>query len=220
MPSFNSDKFVEKEIIKLKDFFNIKTVIETGTYLGETTKFMCENFEKVYGIEISDKYFNTTTQTCHDKLNLNLIKSSSVDYFNEKLKELGENEKTILFYLDAHWDNYWPLRDEIKSISENFYNKAIIVIDDFFVPNRDFQFDTYDGNVCNFDYIEDVINNCYSEYTFYYLDKTLRNLPKRDGTIGGVGKIFIIPNKLIEEYKIKKENLFYVENNYNYSATN
>ena len=67
MSSFNSDPFIEKEIIKLKDFFNVKTVIETGTYFGETTKFMCENFEKVYGIEISDKYFNMTMQNCHKK---------------------------------------------------------------------------------------------------------------------------------------------------------
>lgn len=220
MSSFNSDPFIEKEIIKLKNLFQIKTVIETGTYLGETTKFMCENFEKVIGIEISDEYYSKTIETCYDKSNLNLVKDSSVNYLSANLKEIGKNEKTILFYLDAHWDSYWPLKDEIKSISENFHNKSIIVIDDFYVPNRNFQFDTYDGKNCNFEYIKDDLEKCYSKYVFYYLNKSYRNLPKRDGIIGGVGKIFIIPNDLIEEYNIKKEDLFFVENNYNYSITN
>jgi hypothetical protein len=220
MASFNSDSLVEKEIIKLRDFFKIKTAIETGTYLGETTKFFCDNFERVYGIEISENYYNKTAETCGNSPNLNLIKDSSVNYFNQKLKEISENEKNILFYLDAHWDNYWPLRDEIKSISKNFYDKAIIVIDDFYVPNRDFQFDTYNGNICNFEYIKDVVEECYSDFSFYFLNKSLRNLPKRDGNIGGVGKVFIIPNNLIEEYKIEKENLFFLENNYYYSITN
>ncbi len=50
MEPFNSDKIVEKEIIKLKELFNVKAVVETGTYFGVTTKFFCENFDLVYGI--------------------------------------------------------------------------------------------------------------------------------------------------------------------------
>jgi hypothetical protein len=217
MEPFNSDKIVEKEIIKLKELFNIKAVVETGTYFGVTTKFFCENFDLVYGIELNDNYANKTRDLCRDHNNLNLVIDSSVNFLNNELKSLGEKFETILFYLDAHWDDYWPLIDEIKAISKNYYDKAIIVIDDFYVPNRNFQYDTYHNQICNYDYIVNDLNNCYSDYSYYYLNNSLRNLPKRDGQNGGVGKLYVIPNSLIKNKNIKNEDLFMIENNYNYS---
>lgn len=45
-----------------------------------------------------------------------------------------------LFYLDAHWYDYWPLPDKIRIITAKLEN-AIIIIDDFEVPDRpDFKF--------------------------------------------------------------------------------
>jgi len=37
--AFNSDTKVCEEILKLKNLFDIKCVIETGSYEGNTTKF-------------------------------------------------------------------------------------------------------------------------------------------------------------------------------------
>jgi hypothetical protein len=219
MSAFNSDPQVENEILKLKKLFNVETVIETGTYIGETTKFFCENFKDVYGIEISENYYTKTKDTCIEKNNLNLILNSSTNFLNDNLLEIGKDKEVILFYLDAHWDNYWPLKDEIDAISKNYFNRAIIVIDDFYVPNRDFQFDTYNDNVCNYDYIKNNIENCYDGFQYYFLNKTQRNLPIRNGNIGGVGKIFIIPNLLIKKNNIKNETIFFEERGSFYSTT-
>jgi hypothetical protein len=55
-------------------------------------------------------------------------------------RQLGDRP---LFYLDAHWYDYWPLCDEIRLIS-NHLHEAIIIIDDFEVPGRnDCSFDVY-----------------------------------------------------------------------------
>jgi hypothetical protein len=51
------------------------------------------------------------------------------------------------------------------------------------------------------------------------LNKTQRNLPIRNGNIGGVGKIFIIPNLLIKKNNIKNETIFFEERGSFYSTT-
>ena len=53
--------------------------------------------------------------------------------------------KKILFYLDAHSDDDYPLQDEIKYIVENYKN-FILLIDDFQVPEDDgYGYDSYRG---------------------------------------------------------------------------
>ena len=63
------------------------------------------------------------------------------------------------FYLDAHWQHYWPLRTELKHISDAGVRCAI-VIDDFEVPGQpQFGFDIDGGGeviaglACNLDYV-------------------------------------------------------------------
>lgn len=60
------------------------------------------------------------------------------------LKEITEDfSKVTLFYLDAHWYDYLPLRDEYLLIREKF-PKAVIVIDDFKVPHDEvYTYDDY-----------------------------------------------------------------------------
>ena len=49
----------------------------------------------------------------------------------------GPIDRTVptLFYLDAHWLEHLPLREEVELITANF-PRAVIVIDDFEVRGR------------------------------------------------------------------------------------
>lgn len=217
--AFNSDPKVCEEILKLRDLFKVKCFIETGTYEGNTTKFLGENFEKVYSVEITDHFFEISNSKCRNLTNVEIYKNSSEKFLSEILPKIQNNFDCVMFYLDAHWENYWPLQDELVEISKYFKNRAIIVIDDFYVPNRNFQFDSYHDNKCDFSFIEKELNYCYdnNEYLFYYLNSTSRNLPIRDGSIGGVGKIYVVPRQIMKELNIKDNQLVKIENNINYS---
>lgn len=217
--AFNSDSKVCEEIIKLRDLFKIKCVVETGSYEGNTTRFLGENFEKVLSVEITDHFLEISKKKCHDLKNVQIFKNSSQIFLSEILPSIEKEFKTIMFYLDAHWENYWPLQDEILEISKNLKNRAIIIIDDFYVPNRNFQFDSYHDTKCDFSFVENEINLCYDEndYLYYYLNSSNRNLPIRDGSIGGVGKLYVIPKSLMREFGVKDEDLIKIENNTNYS---
>ena len=50
--ALNQDIYAQKEFINLKNKFGLKYAIETGTCLGYTTDFLCDNYEKVHTIEI------------------------------------------------------------------------------------------------------------------------------------------------------------------------
>jgi hypothetical protein len=58
-----------------------------------------------------------------------------------------------LFFLDAHWQSYWPLKDEIRAISPG---KGIIVIHDAQVPSSDLGYDVWDGHAISYEYLRDV----------------------------------------------------------------
>jgi len=217
--AFNSDTKVCEEILKLKNLFDIKCVIETGSYEGNTTKFLGENFEKVLSVEITDHFFQLSNQKCNHLKNVEIYKDSSEKFLSEILPKIENDYNFVMFYLDAHWENYWPLQDELIAISKSFKNRAIIVIDDFFVPNRNFQYDSYHNVKCDFSFIEKELNTCYDDngYLYYYLNSTNRKLPIRDGSIGGVGKIYVLPKNSFEELDIKEDYLIKKENNINYS---
>lgn len=217
--AFNSDPLVCREIDRLKNLFNIKCAIETGSYEGNTTHYLGQKFEKVYSIELTDEYFEKSKSRCDGMNNVSIIKSSSEKELSTLLPSIKNQYESVLFYLDAHWENYWPLQDELVEISKNFKDSSIIVIDDFFVPNRNFQFDTYHNQPCNLDFIKKELEMCFTEndFLYYYLNKSERRLPIRDGSLGGVGKIYAVPGKLMREKGISANMLCFEENSIMYS---
>jgi hypothetical protein len=65
------------------------------------------------------------------------------DSVNGLKNHVGNPTDVTLLYLDAHWYNYLPLRDEYALIQEKF-PRAIIVVDDFKVPDdAEYTYDDY-----------------------------------------------------------------------------
>lgn len=217
--AFNSDPKVCEEVLKIRDFFGVRCVIETGSYEGNTTLFFGQNFDQVYSVEISERFFNTSRIRCASRLNVSIHQGSSEKFLAELLPTIKDRYENVLFYLDAHWEHYWPLKDEIVEISKHYKNRAILIVDDFYVPNRGFQFDSYNGRRCDFAFIEKEIDLCFDKglYFYYYLNSTGRKIPIRDGRVGGVGKVFILPRYLLDKHNVQLGLLCRKENDAWYS---
>ena len=56
-----------------------------------------------------------------------------------------------LFYLDAHWETYWPLADELAIVFGECEN-PVVVLDDFDAGNG-LDFDEYGGKRLDFEYV-------------------------------------------------------------------
>ena len=168
---FNGDTHICSEFLKLKDEFGIKVAVETGSCLYTTTKWLAENFEKVYTIEISEQFASCGRHKIECFTNVvNEIGSSEtwLHTIADKLKD-----QSTIFFLDAHWGNVCPLLSELEAISTIKSNKPpIITIHDFYTGNPELGYDNYNGQPFTFDWIEPHIKaleqsfNC--KYEHYY----------------------------------------------------
>ena len=78
----------------------------------------------------------------------------SVAFLDRLSADPAVTAPTTLFYLDAHWEKQLPLGDEIAIVARSF-QKAIMVVDDFAVPDDpDYDFDDYGpGKRLDLDYV-------------------------------------------------------------------
>jgi len=180
-----SDPELLQWTLELSKQFNIRTFYETGTHYGGTAKIVSEYFDKVITIESNDNFYNIAKDTLKNTKNCEMLLGNSPDMLRKTLKE---KESSIFFFLDAHWEQYWPLLDELKVIKEKNLT-PIIAIHDFYVPdennNAKFGFDSYHGQPLNFEYIKISIEEIYGEnYNIRYSTSSTTNS----------GVIFIYPN--------------------------
>ncbi len=188
MGAFNNDSFILKEFAKLVKQFGIKTILETGTYYGDTTVALANFNIPVYTIEINHIYFNEALKKLRYFRNVfQYLGNSSV-----VMKEIiikAEIEKPILFFLDAHWYDYNPLLDELETISQLKLNNSVIAIHDFKVPDKDFGYDKFNGKDYDWKYIKNSVIRIYGEnkYEYYYNEQA-------EGSCRGI--IYIIPKMI------------------------
>lgn len=172
MKPFEGDSHIPQEILKLKERFGIKSVLETGSQYGFTLKWFTENFEYVVGCEINIDFYNYCVEQGLDCKRYHCVWA------------ITEFAAKDLYYLDAHGFGYpCPLKDELKEIAKKGH-QPVICIHDFKVPGKDFGYDTYEYELC-FEEIEPLLKEIYPE-GFDYHYNTVADGAKR-------GIIFIYP---------------------------
>jgi len=152
----------------LKQTYSINTIIETGSYLGQTSLFFAHVFENVHTIEISEGYYNWTQEALKNYPNTTCHFGSSEKVLQEILPSL-ENSP-LIFYLDAHWYDYWPLLSELEAISMTHRDHCIIVVNGIKIPEReDIIHDRYGGVDCSYEYIKRSLDTIFTDYTIHYV---------------------------------------------------
>lgn len=139
-----SPQFIKKAVLLRNALFNA-TWVETGTYLGETTKFLSENGKFVYSIEPESNLCARATLKFKKYSNIKIIKGLSEDVFPQLLPTLSGS---VNFWLDGHYSagitfkgpQDTPILDELKIITNNIskYDFICVMIDDVrcFNPNQ------------------------------------------------------------------------------------
>lgn len=172
---FNGAVEMSTFFMYLKESYNIQIAIETGSFKGNTAGFLGTLFPLVHTIEISPDFYVDSSTYLKKLYNVHCHFGSSPTILHQILPSLkGE---PIVFYLDAHWGNYWPLLDELEEISKTHRDNCIIVIDDFKVPGRsDIPYDKHYSIEYSYETIQGHLNRVFSDYTVHYL------IPKDVGT--------------------------------------
>jgi hypothetical protein len=122
---------------------DIKQIVETGTYRGTTTEWLAGFGLPVVTIESYLPSYEFSSRRLRSKSNVEVKLGSSVEVLPTIIEKNLDTSVPTFFYLDAHWEKYLPLRDELAIILPNFPS-AVVLIDDFQVPGENgYGFDDY-----------------------------------------------------------------------------
>ena len=109
-----------------------KIIVETGTYLGDGVSSYIGYFDKIYSIELSEKYCQMAKAKFKSDSSIEIIQGDSAQILRTDIFP----HEPILFYLDAHFaggetsDNGCPLIEELEAIVARKVPGDVIVIDD------------------------------------------------------------------------------------------
>jgi hypothetical protein len=171
---FHRDPIYGGAVLDLLGAFDFTAFVETGTFRGYSTELVASRFPKLptYSVEVVRETYDAARRFLGRFPNIRLSQGTSDEWIAGLLKT-GELGPRPFFYLDAHWQTYWPLRAELKHIGDARLT-TVIVIDDFEVPGREqFGFDIDGGGArtagekCNLDYVRPALNPANSYRALY-----------------------------------------------------
>jgi len=168
---FNGDIHLQDAFIRLRKKHNIKRVIETGTYHGDTTAWLADNFEAVKTVEYNAANFSIAKKKLAGCANVEMIHGDSS---KDLAKMLHGFDSDLLIFLDAHWYAN-PVISELKQIATAEI-KPVLVIHDFKNPNDSTMgYDEYpeQGIIYDFAWIRPHLELIYGVdgYEFWYNEK-------------------------------------------------
>ena len=167
---FAGDTFMERDFLALRDKYGIKTVIETGTCYGSTALWFADHFDRVLTCESHQPTYAVAMQRVGEGYpNIDVRLEPSQDEIVHMLADVIDDAQTLCF-LDAHFEKYCPLLDELKAIAESGL-KPVIVVHDMYVPGRpDLGYDTWNGKRFTFEWLRPHLERIYGrgKYGFKY----------------------------------------------------
>lgn len=166
---------VKQNVVKeYKEKFGLKTLIETGTFLGDMVFSQKENFDKLISIELDNKLYKDARNKLKKYKKIEIIQGDSGKILNRICSNLNE---PCLFWLDGHFsagytakgESGTPIIAEIKAILRDDLNH-IILIDDArcFTGQNDYP---------TLDFLKDFLFNRRKAYKMDVVDDIIRFYP-------------------------------------------
>lgn len=130
---------------ELKRLCSFDAVVETGTYRGESTIFFADAGCPVYSSEVNPRYLGYAQLRLWARSNVHFCLGDSRQFLRRLIQDSAVPKDRVFFYLDAHWHDDLPLREEVDLIFRH-WTRPVVMIDDFQVPDDSgYQFDDYGG---------------------------------------------------------------------------
>jgi len=150
----HDDPILHKAFFSVVSIMQATSIVETGTFMGYSTSLMAEKFPNIpiHTCEINKRHYLIAKRNLKKYSNVTVYYGESPKIMKNLIKENKLGDRPF-FFLDAHWLDNWPLEDEMRLIT-SLLKKAVIIIDDFKIPNRpEFVYDKYGAKECSLELI-------------------------------------------------------------------
>ncbi len=140
---------------ELKRRCSFDAIVETGTYLGESTIYFGAAGCPVYSSEVNPRYMGYARMRLRSRPNVHISLGDSRKFLRRLIEDPNVPKDKVFFYLDAHWQDDLPLREEVDLIFRN-WKRAVVMVDDFRVPDDlGYKFDDYgEGKSLSLEYLD------------------------------------------------------------------
>lgn len=144
MAEFHGDPNMLAIVKSIVEQAKISFVLETGTFYGDSTLAFSKMVPDVMTIEVREDFYTQAQakfQSAGAKNITQILGKSQVRLgwaLGAWLETASLDERALIF-LDAHWQDDWPLHDELAMIMRTrriYPNRLVVLIDDFEVPGR------------------------------------------------------------------------------------
>lgn len=174
----------------MKDLFDVKTFVETGTFLGGTTANAAEIFDTVHTIELSTDMYKKAADYLKNYSNVHRHLGDSGTVFKSLLQKLPQ---PILFWLDGHYsgnimghdtaigDETSAILKELRVIKQLELIESIIMIDDIRLFDKSLKHieDKVIGGYPTFNELLEAIYAINQKYILVFLGDILLAYPNK-----------------------------------------
>jgi predicted O-methyltransferase YrrM len=145
---FNGQRLRKQIFRDLVTSIRFNAIIETGTWIGDTTGYMAEQSGlPVYTVEIDRRFFALAKHRLQHLAGITFRHGDSRTFLSELVNSEFVHD-TLFVYLDAHWYDDLPLVEELRLVYSHWPN-AVTMIDDFQVPgDGGYGYDDYGPKKC------------------------------------------------------------------------
>jgi hypothetical protein len=190
---FNGQEFRMRIFRELHRTYGFDTLFETGAYRGSTAEFLArETGAMVRTVEAEPWSYGY----CRARFFLQPHISIEFGDSRKFLKRIDRGRGSpSFFYLDAHWGDDLPLRDELDQILTR-WDDPIIMIDDFRVPGDEhYGFDDYGKDkALALDYIDPAIEK-FRLRVFFPAVRGIEESGARRGCVVLIGREALLPKQ-------------------------
>jgi hypothetical protein len=115
--------------------YAVKTLVETGTFLGDMVHACRKNFHRIASIELDPQLYQNASQRFESDRHIKIYEGDSASLLSKISEEISE---PCLFWLDGHYsagitakgDLNTPIMDELTAICDHPIDGHVILIDD------------------------------------------------------------------------------------------
>jgi predicted O-methyltransferase YrrM len=164
---FNGQKYRQKIYLELFEKLRFESIVETGTFRGTTTLFMAQSGASIYTVEANPRNYGfAAMRLLQHRNSIHLYEGDSRGFLTQLAKDATFPKSNVFFYLDAHWKDDLPLKEELQIIF-SAWREAVVMVDDFKVPDSSYTYDDYGpGKTLNLEYLE-AVRQKLQLYTFF-----------------------------------------------------
>jgi len=165
----------EAAISKCAQQYGVRTLVETGAYLGDMVQAMKPRFDKIFTIELSPDYAARARKRFASSPSVTVLEGSS-DAVLASL--VGKFKQPVLFWLDAHYSGGatargaqdTPVIQELELIFKPGSPRHVVLIDDARLFGTDPAYPTVDA-------LTDFVRARAPGYSVSVADDAIRILP-------------------------------------------